>query len=415
MNDTSADIPTRIETANSEVVRRLTEPEISWVGVERAIDVIPGMTKELILHAGPPVSWEHMVPVQRESVIGAMIFEQLAPDREAAQRLVTQGQVQLQPCHQYQTVGAMTGVTSASMAVLVGENTEFGNLAFCKIVERELQFGVHNEDVFANLRWLHDTLGRALNGAIKLSGEVPLMSLIAKALHMGDECHNRNVAATALTLRTLAANLAKSAKSKELPEILGYFDRVDQGFLGLAMVTAKALTDAAYISDSTVVTALARNGRETGIKVSALGDRWFTGPAQEIDGAFLPGYGPADATPDIGDSAVVETIGLGAMAIANALTAGAIAGGTAQDAIRRTRNNMEIVAGRSKSFTIPIFDFEGTPVGIDVRRVVETGTLPYVLTGIANNKPPWGRIGAGVVRPPMEPFVAALKALNDVF
>lgn len=411
----STDIPTRIETANREAVRRLTEPEVIWLGVERAIDVIPGMRHNLILHAGPSVSWDDMAPVQRESVLGAVIFEGLARDRGGAIKLVESGGIDLAPCHDHQTVGAMTGITSASMAILIGENTEFKNRAFCKVVERELQFGVYNDEVFENLRWLDEQLGRALDKALQATGGLPLVGLIARALHMGDECHNRNVAATALTLRSLAGPIARVAPAEELPNILEYFDRIDQAFLGLAMVTAKALTDSAAVPDSTVVTALARNGIEVGIKVGGLGDRWFTGPAQDIDGAFMPGHGPEGATADIGDSALVETIGLGAMAMANALTAGAISGGSAEDAIRRTRDNMQIAAGRSKSFTMPILDYEGTPVGIDVRRVVDTGTLPYVLTGIAGNAPPWGRIGAGVVRPPMEPFIAALRALNDAF
>jgi hypothetical protein len=414
VSSNSVDIPLRIEEANREVVRRLTEPEVLWVGVGRALDVIPGMKRDLILHAGPPIEWAEMAAVQRESVLGAVIFEGLAPNRDTALDVVESGGVTLAPCHRYQTVGAMTGVTSASMAMLIGQNSEFGNLAFCKVVERELQFGVHNDDVFENLRWLQGTLGKALDSALSLIEGVPLVGLIAKALHMGDECHNRNVAATALTLRTLAEPIARVAPPDALPAILGYFDRIDQAFLGLAMTTAKALTDSAAVPDSTVVTALARNGVTVGIKVGGLGDRWITGPAQEIDGAFLPGYGPDDATRDIGDSALVETIGLGGMAMANAPTAGAISGGTAEDAIRRTRANMEIAAGRSRSFTMPILDFEGTPVGIDVRRVVESGTLPYVLTGVAGNQAPWGRIGAGVVRPPMEVFVQALEALNAV-
>jgi Protein of unknown function (DUF1116) len=253
-------------------------------------------------------------------------------------------------------------------------------------------------------------LGPTLDRSLQQLGGVKLVAHTARALHMGDECHNRNVAATALLVRDLAPTIARIAPPEHVGDILGYFLRVDQAYLGLAMASAKALTDAANgVEWSTVVTALARNGVEVGIRVSGLGREWFTGPAQEIDGAFMPGYGREDATRDIGDSAIVETVGLGAMAMANALTAGAIAGGSAQQSIARTRDNMQITAGRSKSFTIPVMDFEGTPVGIDVRKVVATGIRPYVLTGIAGNRPPWGRVGAGVVRPPLEPFVAALR------
>lgn len=406
-----AELGEMIEAANAEAVRRLVEPEVTFVGVDVARNVIPGMHDRLILHAGPPIDWERMAPVQQESVVGAALYEKLAATPDDARAKLAAGEIQIAPCHEHAAVGGMTGATSASMAMLVVENDEFGNRAFCKVVERELQFGVHNDEVFAYLDWLREVVGPALARANEDIGGLKLVGHAGQALHMGDECHNRNIAATALLLQKLGPSIAKVAPASEVPGILTYFDRIDQAFLGFAMATAKALTDAAHgIENSTVVTVLARNGVEVGIKVSGLGDDWFVGPAQEIDGAFGPGLGPADATPDLGDSAIVETIGLGGMAVANALTAGAIAGGTADDAIRMNKANMEITAGRSRSFTIPVLDFEGTPTGIDIRAVARTGLVPYVLTGIAGNKPPWGRAGAGVVRPPIEPFVEAVKA-----
>jgi len=400
----------RIDQANEEVLDRLTGTETTWIGVGVARDVIPGMEPGLILHAGPPIAWDRMAPVQRQSILGAVIFEGLAPDTSTARGLIERGEVRVAPCHEFATVGAMTGATSASMAVHIVENDRFGNRAFCKVVERELQFGVLEPRVYEFLAWIRDVLSPALDDTLKRAGGVKLVAHTARALHMGDECHNRNVAATALLVRDLGPTIAMVAPPAHVGEVLDYFRKIDQAYLGLAMASAKALTDAANgVEWSTIVTALARNGVEVGIRVSGLGMQWFTGPAQEIDGAFMPGFGRSDATPDIGDSAIVETVGLGAMAMANALTAGAIAGGSAQQSIARTRDNMQIVAGRSKSFTIPVMDFEGTPVGIDVRKVVATGILPYVLTGIAGNRPPWGRVGAGVVRPPIEPFVAALR------
>jgi hypothetical protein len=406
-----SDVGNQIEAANAEVVRRLVEPEVTFVGVDTALKVIPGMHKRLILHSGPPIEWQRMAPVQQESVIGAALYENLAGTPEEARAQLEAEEIEIAPCHHHATVGAMTGVTSSSMAMLIVQNDEFGNRAFCKVVERELQFGIHNADVFANLTWLRDVVGPALDGATNAVGGLKLINHTSQALHMGDECHNRNVAATALLVRKLASAIARVAPPERVSEILDYFDRIDQAYLGFAMAAAKALTDAAHgVEMSTVVTALARNGVEVGVRVSGLGDRWFVGPAQEIDGAFGPGYGPSDATADIGDSAIVETVGLGAMAVANALTAGAIAGGTAEEAIQKNRTNMEIVAGRSRSFTIPVLDFEGSPTGIDVRSVARTSIVPYVLTGIAGNKPPWGRVGAGVVHPPLEPFVDAVKA-----
>lgn len=407
-------IKERIDRANEEVIRRLLDSRPVWVDVQKAVDVVPGMTPILILHSGPPIEWGRMCFVQRESVIGAALFEGLAKTPEEAKERVAAGEIQLAPCHAHSSVGAMTGVTSASMAVFCIENPPFGTKGFCKVVERKLQFGVRTPEVLENLHWMAEELGPALGQAVRRLGGVELKPIIAQALHMGDECHNRNVAATALLLRTLAPELVDAAEPRRLRRILQYFQEVDQAFLGLAMAAGKSMGDAAHgVRDSSVVTAMARNGVEFGIRVSGLGDRWFTGEAQAIDGAFLPGFSAADATPDIGDSTITETIGLGGMAMANALTASAIAGGRAEDAIRRVRENMEITAGRSRSFTLPVMDFEGTPVGIDVRRVVETGILPIILTGIASNKPGGGRIGGGVVRPPMEAFVRAVRALAE--
>jgi hypothetical protein len=404
----------QVEAANAEVVRRLTEPDVRWVGVGRALDHVPGMKPNLVLHSGPPIRWADMSPLQSESVIGAVLFEGLAKSRDEAVGLLDAGEVELEPCHEHSAVGAMTGVTSASMGMLIVENAEFGNRAYCKVVERQLQFGQHDEDIFANLRWLAEGLGPALDAAVTKLGGISLMPLIAKALHMGDECHNRNVAATALLMQAIAPALAEEAPAGQLPRMLRYFQDIDQAFLGFAMATGKALTEPATgVEASSVVTTMARNGVEFGIKVSGLGNRWFTGPAQPIKGAFMPGYGPEQATNDIGDSTITETIGLGGMVAANALTAGAIGGASSEEVIRRTRDNMQIAAGRSRAFTIPVLDFEGAGVGIDVRHVVKLDSLPMLLTGIGGNQPPFGRIGAGQVFPPVEPFVAALRALGE--
>lgn len=411
----TSSVKERIEIANAEVVRRLTEPDIRWIGTGHALECIPGMKPNLILHSGPPISWADMSALQRESVIGAVLFEGLADDRDGVVALLDRGEIELAPCHEHSAVGAMTGVTSASMGMLIVENTEFGNRAYCKIVERQLQFGQHGPEIFDNLRWLADEFGPALDAAVGAldGGGLSLIPLIGKALHMGDECHNRNVAATALLEQAIAPALAAAAPAAGLPRMLRYFQDIDQCFLGFAMAAGKALSEPATgVDGSSVVTVMARNGVEFGIKVSGLGNRWFTGPAQPIDGAFMPGYGPEQATNDIGDSTITETIGLGGMVAANALTAGAIGGASAQQVIARTRDNMQIAAGRSRNFTVPVLDFEGAGVGIDIRQVVKLDTLPMLLTGIGGNGAPFGRIGAGQVFPPMEPFTEALRALG---
>jgi hypothetical protein len=143
--------------------------------------------------------------------------------------------------------------------------------------------------------------------------------------------------------------------------------------------------------------------------VSGTGERWFTGPAGVVDGLYLPGYGPADANLDIGDSTITETIGLGGFAMAAAPAIVEFVGGRPEDAAATTERMYEIAWSESASFRIPALGFRGTPTGIDCREVVHTGVLPAINTGIAHREPGVGQIGAGLVEPPMEAFVAAVR------
>jgi hypothetical protein len=396
-----------IEQANAEALRRILAAEPYLVDVRRAGELIPALdAKRLVLHAGPPIAWERMCGPLRGAICGALVFEGWAPDLAAAEKLAASGAIEFAPNHHFGAVGPMTGITTRSMPLLVVENRAFGNRAFCTINEglgKVMRFGGNDAEVLARLAWLRDECGPLLATALR-SAPLALNPLIARGLAMGDEMHQRNVACTSLLLRALAPRLASSVKALEF--IAGN----DQFFLNIAMAMGKSILDPARgIERSTIVTAMARNGTDFGIRVSGRGDAWFTAPVEMPRGLYFPGYSEADANPDIGDSAILEAVGLGAfaMAAAPAVTGFVGAGGFA-DAVEYTRAMSELTIGRNAKWGIPALEFAGAPAGIDVRRVVDTGVTPAINTGIAHRQPGVGQVGAGVARAPLACFEKAL-------
>jgi hypothetical protein len=405
-----------IDAANEEAFKRYAESQPVLVDIGRAIDVIPGMTPDTILHAGPPLTWERMSGPMRGAVIGALIYEGRATTPEEAEKIAASGAVTFSPCHEHGAVGPMAGIISPSMPVFIIHNQTYGNDAYCTLNEglgKVLRYGAYSSEVIERLKWMEKVLAPGLKKAIRLSGGIDLRALIAQALHMGDELHNRNKAATSLFIRTVAPYLIRAElPGDDLVDILNFINGNDHFFLNLSMPAAKAMLDAAHgIKGSTMVTTMARNGTEFGIRVSGLSGRWFTGPAQMVKGLYFPGYNEADANPDIGDSAITETAGIGGFAMAAAIAIVQFVGGTPGDALGYSRRMYEITLKENPYFSIPIFDFRGTPTGIDVRKVVETNILPQINTGIAHREAGVGQVGAGLVNPPWECFAAALLAL----
>ncbi|HEY8414698.1 MAG TPA: DUF1116 domain-containing protein [Thermaerobacter sp.] len=407
-----------IERANKETLRRILDAQPVLVGVAPAGQVIQGMGERMILHAGPPITWERMSGPMRGAVIGGILFEGWARTEEEAVALVERGEVTFDSCHHHQAVGPMAGVTTPSMPVYIVENRAFGNKAFCNLNEglgKVLRYGAYGEDVLARLRWMRDVLGPVLAAALERTQGIDLKSLIAQAIHMGDEGHNRNKAGSALLVRMLAPALARSgADAATLADVFEFLGNNDLTALNPVMAACKATMDAAHgIAGSTIVTAMARNGTDFGIRVSGLGDRWFTAPSQVPQGLYFPGFKAEDANPDIGDSTITETAGIGGFAMAAAPAIVQFIGGTPRDALNATLEMYEITAGENPAFGIPALDFRGTPTGIDVRKVVETGLVPRVNTGIAHKHAGIGQIGAGLVQPPLECFEQALLALAE--
>jgi succinyl-CoA synthetase alpha subunit len=407
-----------IHDANQRVVDILLSatPRVVWIG--RAIDQIPGMRRDLILHAGPPVTWERMCGPMRGGVIGGLLYEGLAASREEAEALAASGKIEFAPCHHHATVGPMAGIVTASMPVWVVVNEAHGAKAFATLNEglgKVLRYGAFGDEVLARLRWMRDVLAPLLTRTIERHGPIELRPMIAQALQMGDELHNRNRAATSLLLRELAPHLAKvGASPDDQAAVLQFIHGNDHFFLNLSMAAAKATVDPAHgVPWSSIVVAMARNGTDFGLRVAGLGDRWFTAPSPPVEGLYLPGYGPQDAARDIGDSVITETVGLGGCAMAAAPAIVRFVGGSPEDALATTRRMYEITAAENAAYQIPALDFRGTPTGFDLFKILETGLVPAVNTGIAHKEPGVGMVGAGLVKPPLACFVDAARAFVE--
>lgn len=404
-----------VKAANAEALRRLLDADPVLIDCLPAAEAL-GLEPHTVLHAGPPLPWEAMCPPVQSAVVGALRYERWAGTEGKAVELAARGGVRFEPCHHRGAVGPMAGIITRSMPVFVVENRAFGNRACATINEglgRVLRYGANDETVLAGLAWLRDEVGPLLGKTLRRAGGIALRPLMAQALRMGDEMHQRNVAASSLFLRALFPSLVREGEGEALARFVDFAAGHDQFFLNLAMAAAKAATDPMLgIPGSTVVATMARNGTEFGIRVAGCGERWFTAPVNMPEGLFLPGFGPEDANPDLGDSAIVETIGLGAMAMATSPAVARFVGaGGLAEALRITEEMREITLGEHSHFRIPTQDDRGVPLGVDVRRVVATGITPLINTGIAGRKAGMGQVGAGVVRAPLGCFTAALEAL----
>jgi len=409
-----------IEQANRTTVERMMEARPVLVGIGRARDVIPGMREDLLLHAGPPVTWERMAGPMKGAAVGSLILEGKAAGWDDAEALIKSGAVEFEPCHHHAAVGPMAGLISSSMMVYIVENQTGGNRAYSGINEgrgKVLRMGAYSDEVLARMHWLNDVLAPVVHDALQLCGGIDLRSLLGQALHMGDDGHNRLAAASLLFLKSLDPYIVKTAPGADIAsDILKAIGDNPLAVLNPVMAACKTMADAGHnVEGSTIVTVMCRNGTDFGIRVSGLGDRWFTGPAGVVKALYFPGFTEKDANPDIGDSTITETAGIGGFAMASAPAIVTFIGGTAKDAVNTTLDMYEITYAEHKYFTMPPLDFRGTPTGIDIRKVVEKGIPPRVNTGVAHRDPGVGQVGAGVVSAPMGVFEDALVAFAEKY
>lgn len=402
--------------ANALAVSRMLDVQAMLVGVAPASELL-GLEKGQFLHAGPPIEWARASGPLRGALMGAAAFEGLVEDPEDAEALFASGaNVSLEPCHHRSAVGPMAGVVSPSMWMFVLEDPATGRRTYCSLNEglgKVLRYGAYGPEVLERLRWMRDVLGPLLGETVSAAGPVDATAILGQMLQMGDEAHNRNRAGTLMLLRDIAPSMVRSSRSsEEVAEAFAFMGGNDHFFLNVAMPACKLALDAARdVPGSTMVVAMARNGTDFGIQVSGTGDQWFTGPAQLADGLFLGDYGPDDANPDIGDSAITETAGIGGFAMAAAPAIVRFVGGTVPDALATSRRMREITIGENNRWPIPVLDFAGAATGIDVTSVCRTGILPQINTGMAGKVAGVGQVGAGLVTPPASIFPAALAEL----
>ncbi|SHE82037.1 Protein of unknown function [Tissierella praeacuta DSM 18095] len=409
-----------IEEANKLVIQKMTEAQPFLVDVVPAKSVIKELNSKTLLHSGPPNTWENMVAPIQGSCIGAVLFEGWAKNEKEARKMLESGEIKFIPCHHVNAVGPMGGITSGNMPVLVVVNKTGGNVAYCTMNEgigKVLRFGAYSQEVIDRLHWMKDVLGPSISKALKkIDGGMNLNVIIAKAITMGDEFHQRNIAASTLFFKDIASYLIQSdINHGDLEDVMKFLADTDQFFLNIAMATCKVVMDyARTIEEGSIVTALTRNGYEFGIRVSGLGDQWFTAPVNTPQGLLFSGYSEEEISPDMGDSAITESFGLGAMAMiaAPGVTRFVGAGGF-DDALAISEEMEEICISSNPNYSIPTWNFKGTCLGIDIRKVVETGITPIINTGMAHKEAGIGQIGAGTVRAPLACFEKALVALAE--
>lgn len=407
-----------INEANQAVVAKIIAGSPFLLDVVPAKEVIePLRTGKVLLHAGPPITYDKMVDPIQGACVGAVLFEGWAKDEEDARELLANGEVELIPCHHVDAVGPMGGITSANMAVLVVENKDENNRAYCTMNEgigAVLRFGAYSNEVVTRLHWMKDVLGPTLSKALKKKGPININVLVAKAIAMGDEFHQRNIAASLAFLKEVAPTIVslEDVEQEEKEAVIQFLADTDQFFLNIMMASAKSVMDGARkLQEGTVVTAMCRNGYEFGIRIAGMGDQWFTGPVNTPKGLYFSGFSESDAAPDMGDSAITETFGVGGMAmIAAPAVTRFVGSGGFNDALNTSEEMTEITLAHNPNFSVPTWDFQGITTGIDACKVVETGILPVINTGIANKKAGLGQIGAGTVTPPIECFEKAVLA-----
>jgi hypothetical protein len=411
------EIKQKIEKANEKAAEIMLKGDPVLVDIAPAGEVVPGLKDKMILHSGPPIKWNQVCGAQKGALIGMTLYEGWAKTADEAEKMLEEGKIELEPNHHHQAVGPMAGTISASAPVWVIENKAFGNRAFCRQVEGRQQFGEYSEDALDGLRRWRDVWAPALRQGLHEIGELELNPIIIQALQMGDELHNRHSAASSLFANKMAIAMVEAGVSKEmLLPTLYYTTNHNLIFLGIAMACGKAISDPAHgIDYSTIVTAMARNGTEFGIRVSGLGDQWFTAPAPFVDGLYLPGYSADNAGLDMGDSAITETVGWGAFVIGGAPGILSLVGGTPEEALAYSREMKKITVAVHPTYRMPALGFIGTSIGIDIRKVVKTNISPIIDTAIAHKQPGFPIIGAGLVRPPIDCFKQALITFGNVY
>ena len=400
-------------TGNDAVIERFQKSRPRLIGIVRADEAVRDLDELTVLHAGPPIEFANMNGPMRGAVIGGLVYE--GRERKEAEHLVETGQLKLVSCNDVGFVAPLAGVVTRSMPVWFVEDETYGNRAYSNLNEglgRVLRFGANDDKVVDHLKWMERVLGEVLQQAIERHGPLDLKEFLAEGLRRGDECHNRNKASTSSFVREFAPAIDGIAHP-ETTSVFEFLRDNDHFCLNLSIAASKCSADAAHAAGlGSVVTAMASNGHEFGLRVSGLEDRWIRAPAGRTEGAFFEGFSAEDAAFDMGDSYISEVVGLGGFAMAAAPAIASFVGGTPTKFAKWTEEMYRITLAEHEQFRIPALDFRGAPLGIEVERVVEQGVLPVMNSGVAHKQAGMGQVGAGLARPPMTCFRDALDALS---
>jgi hypothetical protein len=402
------------EKANQQAIERIQSSRIYLTEMSQAKDAISFFDGCSLMHSGPPVKWENMNTAMRNAICGAIVYEGWAENLTEAFEMADEGKIKFGSDNENNAVGPMAGIVSPSMPVFIFENQIFGNLAYVTINEglgKTLRFGANDESVIARLKWIENTLAPILKEALTLSGPIDITSIIAQGIQRGDECHNRNKASNNLFVNQIAPWMVRCGFPREdIAQALTFMAGNDHFFLNLSMGNSKATMDTIHdIEYCSIVSCMSTNGYQLGVQVSGSGRQWFTAPSPYAKGNYFEGYNESDASNVMGDSYISEACGIGAFAMGASLGIGQFIGINIKQAQDYSLEMYDITVSEHELFKIPTFDFRGTPLGIDIRKVISSGRLPVINTGIANKKPGIGQIGAGIVYPPIECFREAYE------
>ncbi len=405
------------EKANQEAITRIQKSLVHLVRIGQARYEIKELkdsgNHKALLHAGPPVAYRDMCSAMKNAIFGAIIYEGWAKNLHQAEVLANSGEIEYYSCNELGVVGPMSGVVSPSMPLYVFQNMTYGNysrVTFNEGLGKTLSFGANDDSVIIRLKWIEKKLAPIMAATILLMGSVDVTTILARGIQMGDEAHNRNTVCTGFFIRELAPNMVRTNFAKEdIADVLAFLNGNDQTFLNISMGISKAIMDTIIgVSNCSLVSCLCSNGYEFGLRVAGCGTKWFTAPSPMAMGHYFEGRSEKDASPVIGDSYILEATGLGTFALGCAFKVGQFIGITAKEALEYSERMYQITIAKHERFLIPALNFRGTPLGIEIHKVLERQELPIINSGIAHKLPGVGQIGVGIVFPPLKCFEKAV-------
>lgn len=393
--------------ANRIAIERIAACEPVLTGIDRASRAL-GLEEMELGHAGPPFrDPSEIPPLVLNALAGAAVHEGWAADQQKGRRLVRSGAIRLHANHDLGTVSPMAGIVRPSQQLIRVDNRAGDGRTWATLAEagrRALRFGVYDTDAAVGLRHVDDVVAPAIASALPPEG-LPVWPLVAQGICQGDDVHQRNIGGMAAFLTALP----------DLPaDIRRWLSSVPQHFLNYAMAAAKLCLDqASGIEGASIVTAITRNGVDCAIRVAGCGNTWFRAPASGHVGGFFDGFSAADAQRDLGDSAIVEAMGLGG---AMAHCAPEIARTMQTDwvqAQREGRHMRSLFVTRAPWFDPALAAPDGIGLGLCARAAAQAGGV-RIHTGIGHRDGATGWIGIGLARAPAAAFAAATEALDNV-